>query len=290
VVFGDGTFDARPPETSTVTAKYRVGGGAMGNVGADTLALAHPDVPAPWLISVTNPLPATGGRDLESRDHARRVGPATFHQPLVAVSAADYEAAAVSLAQGNARPVIQRANANFRWTGSWLTVTVAADPLAAEGLTPGLRQELSNYLDSKRLAGYDLEVTGPIYVPIDLEIAFATAAGAQQADVEQSILQTLGNGTLPGGAKGFFHPDNFTFGSSVFVSKIFAAVMAVPGVQSARITRLARSHAAHPDQETATNLARGFLSVGIDQIVRLDNDRNFPQSGTLAVRPQGALA
>ena len=225
-MFGDGTFGARPPETSTVTATYRVGGGAVGNVGADTLTLAHPDAPAPWLISVTNPLPATGGRDLESRDHARRVGPATFHKPLVAVSAADYEAAAVSLAQGNGKPVIQRANANFRWTGSWLTVTVAADPLAAEGLTPDLRQQLSGYLDSKRLAGYDLEVTGPIYVPIDLEIAFATAAGAQQADVEQSILQTLGNTTLPGGAKGFFHPDNFTFGSSVFVSKIFAAVMA----------------------------------------------------------------
>ncbi len=289
VVFGDGVFGERPPETSTVTATYRVGGGAVGNVGAGTLTLAHPESPAPWLISVTNPVPATGGRDLESRDHARRVGPATFHQPLVAVSAADYETAAVSLAESNGKPVIQRAHANFRWTGSWLTVTVAADPLAAEGLTPDLRQQLSTYLDTKRLAGYDLEVTGPIYVPIDLEIGFTTAAGAQQADVEQSILQTLGNAILPGGAKGFFHPDNFTFGSSVFVSRIFAAVMAVPGVRSAQITRLARSHAAHPDQETAANLARGFLSVGLDQIVRLDNDRNFPQLGTITVQPQGTM-
>jgi hypothetical protein len=107
--------------------------------------------------------------------------------------------------------------------------------------------------------------------------------------VEQSLLEALGNTTLPGGAKGFFHADNFTFGSSVFISKIYAAVMAVPGVQSAQITRLARSHVARPDAETAANLARGFLSVGIDQIVRLDNDRNFPQNGTLTVRAKGAI-
>jgi hypothetical protein len=286
VVFGDGVFGQRPPETSTVTATYRVGGGARGNVGANTLTLPHPDSPAPWLISVTNPLPATGGRDLESRDHARRVGPATFHLPLVAVSAADYEAAATSLTQSNGAPLIERANASFRWTGSWLTVTVAADPVAAKGLTPRLQQQLSDYLDTKRLAGYDLEVTGPLYVPVDLAITFVAAPGSQQGVVEESILQGFSTGTLPGGAKGFFHPDNFTFGTSLYVSRIFAAVMATPGVQSAEIIRLARSHAAKPDVETAANLAQGVLAVGIDQIVRLDNDRNFPQNGTLTVTPK----
>ena len=63
--------------------------------------------------------------------------------------------------------------------------------------------------------------------------------------------------------------------------------MAVPGVASAQITRLARLHAAQPESETAANLARGFLPAGLDEIIRLDNDRNFPQNGTLSVRPTG---
>lgn len=287
VVFGDGTFGQRPPETATVLATYRLGGGQIGNIGADTLVVPRLDAPAPWLISVTNPLPAVGGRDLESRDHARRVAPSTSHQPLVAVSGADYEAAAAALTDGSGRQLIQRAKASFRWTGSWLTVTLAVDPLDAEGLTPELRRALLHDLAAKHLAGYDLEITGPIYLPVELDVEFCAAPGARPIDVQQSIQQALSDSELPGGVKGFFHPDNFTFGDNLYVSKIYAAVMAVPGVARAQITRLARLHAEEPESETACNLSQGFLAAGPDQIIRLDNDRNFPQNGTLTVQPRG---
>jgi len=63
--------------------------------------------------------------------------------------------------------------------------------------------------------------------------------------------------------------------------------MTVPGVESAQITTLARLHAAQPANETALNLQQGFLEVAPDQIVRLDNDRNFPENGTLDIRSKG---
>jgi hypothetical protein len=289
LVFGDGNFGKRLPDQAVVVATYRVGGGASGNIGADTLIRALPDAPATWLDSVTNPLPATGGRDLESRDHARRIAPATFQTPLVAVTAADYENAATSLTGPNGQPLIQRANASFLWTGSWLTVTLAVDPTGTVGLSPALRQTLLDALNSKRLGGYDLAITSPVYVPIELDIQFSSLPGTQQADVELALIQALSNGILPGGAKGFFHPDNFTFGDSVLVSQLYAAMLAVPGVKNAQIVTLSRLHAAQPALETAANLAQGFLSVGRDQIIRLDNDRNFPQNGTLSVQPSGGL-
>jgi hypothetical protein len=289
-LFGDGVFGRRLPETAAVTATYRVGGGAIGNVGADTLTLPQPGDPGPWFNSVTNPLPATGGRDLESRDHARRTAPPGFHQPLVAVSSADYQRAATSFLDAGGRAAIQRANADFRWTGSWLTVTLSVDPLGTEGLTPDLRQELLNHLENKRLVAYDLDIQGPIYLPVDLMIQFCTAAGSQQNDVQQSLSRALSNSDLPDGAKGFFHPDNFSFGDNLYVSRIYAAVMAVPGVQSAQITRLAALHSAQPERETTANLARGFLAAGLDQVIRLDNDRNFPQNGTLVLMPGGVRA
>ena len=69
----------------------------------------------------------------------------------------------------------------------------------------------------------------------------------------------------------------------MYISQLYAAIMAVPGVDSAQITRLALLHSLQPDADTATNLARGFLDVAADQIVRLDNDRNFPENGVLTL-------
>jgi predicted phage baseplate assembly protein len=286
VVFGDGVFGQSLPNNAIITANYRVGGGQIGNLGADTLVVPYLDHPAPWLSSVTNPLAAVGGRNLESRDHARRVGPPLSQQPLVTVSSADYQTAVADFTDSDGQKPIQQAQASFQWTGSWLTVTLAVDPFGTEGLTPGLRQELLDYLGKKRLTGYDLEITGAIYLPVDLEIEFSVAPGFQPSNVEEALLTTLSNSVLPGGSKGFFHPDNFTFGQDLYVSKIYGAVMAVPGVQSAQITRLARQHTAQPDSETNANLAQGFLGVGPDQIIRLDNDRNFPERGSLTLLPK----
>lgn len=290
VVFGDDVFGQRPSETSEVEVVYRIGGGSIGNIGADTLTQAHPDGLVPWLTSVTNPVPARGGRDLESRDHARRTAPASFRQPLAAVTADDYRNAAVAYSDASGNALIQRANAEFRWTGSWLAVTLAVDPLGTQGLSPALAEGLRLDLGRKRLSGYDLEIVGPDYVPLEIAIGFTATASAQQGDVQEALLLALSNGVRPDGTTGFFHPDNFTFGDALYVSRLFAAVMAVPGVASAQITRLARLHGAQPDAETAANLAQGFLAIGANQIVRVDNDRNFPQNGTLSVTAMGASA
>jgi hypothetical protein len=277
VVFGDDVFGQRLPDTAEVTALYRVGGGTLGNVAADTLTRAVED-PLPWLVSVTNPLAAVGGRDPESREHARRTGPATFQTPLVAVTAADYQAAAQAFVDPRGEGRIQRATAAFRWTGSWLTVQLAVDPLGGERLSPALGRGLRDHLEAARLTGYDLAVAGAVYVPIDLALEFCAAPGARASDVQLALQQALG---------AFFHPDNFSFGDALHVSRFLAAVMAVPGVESARVTRLARLHAALPERDTATNLRQGFLAIGAREIVRLDNDRNFPEHGLLAIQPRG---
>jgi hypothetical protein len=291
IAFGDGVFGARPPEPAALRATYRVGGGAAGNLAAGTLVRARPAAgdTLPWLVAVTNPLPATGGRDLESRDRARRFAPQTFQRPLVAVTAEDYQAAAEEFSLNGVRP-FQRARAAFRWTGSWLTVFLAVDPRGEEGLTDELRRALLAYLDGRRLAGYDLEIVRAVYAPIELTLALCLLPGFRSGDVLQALTRALGTGELPGGGRGFFHPDNFSFGDRVFVSRIYAAAMAVPGVASAEITRLARLSSADPDADTAANLARGFLALGADEIARLDNDPNFPERGVLRLEVKGGGA
>ena len=103
LVFGNGTFGAPLPAGAAVSLTYRVGGGSEGNIGADTLTLAHPVSTADWLIAVTNPLAATGGRDLESSDHARKVAPPSIHQRLVAVTPDDFQETAVAFTGANGK-------------------------------------------------------------------------------------------------------------------------------------------------------------------------------------------
>src|SRR3954464_15228032 len=65
--FGDGINGAMPDAGAVLSVTYRTGGGAEGNVEADTVKTI---VEAPALsaiaASVTNPMPANGGADRES--------------------------------------------------------------------------------------------------------------------------------------------------------------------------------------------------------------------------------
>ncbi|HYK05714.1 MAG TPA: baseplate J/gp47 family protein [Thermoanaerobaculia bacterium] len=285
IVTGNGVFGRRPSGGLNMEAEYRVGGGDAGNVAAETLLTAHPSETESlaWLNAdgVTNPLPATGGRDRESLERARRFGPATFGDPLMLVTARDYERAAESIRDAAGQLLVQRARTIFRWTGSWLTVFTAIDPTGEEDSSRETIAAVLRVLDARRLAGYDLEIVAASYLPLDVIVGFCAQPAYNTADVQKRLEEALA---------AFFDPDNFSFGDSVFVSRLYSAAMAVQGVESVRIARLSTLHAADPVRDTATNLAQGFLAVGGDQVVRLENDRNHPGRGTLSVRPMGGHA
>src|SRR5262249_52805576 len=162
--------------------------------------------------------------------------------------------------------------ASFKWTGSWLTVAVGVEPRGIESLDSNLAAAVLGYLNDRRLAGYDLEVSGPSFVPVDLIVQFCAAPGFRAADIQRQLAQVFSHTTTPGAITGLFRAGNFAFGDNLYVAQIHAAAMAIPGVESLRIVRLARLHARNADAETQANLAQGFLAVGRDQIVRLDND------------------
>jgi hypothetical protein len=62
--FGDGTFGAIPESPSTFEVVYRVGGGAIGNVAADSITGLDPGGPLAGLVTgANNPFPAAGGAD-----------------------------------------------------------------------------------------------------------------------------------------------------------------------------------------------------------------------------------
>lgn len=159
--FGDDHRGKRPDPGTNFVATYRIGNGDSGNVGAE--AIAHIVSATNGVIdAVRNPMPAAGGIEPEDIEAVRRDAPYAFRTQERAVTAADYAAAA------EWRPDVQRAAAAFRWTGSWYTVFVTPDRFGGGNIDAPFRARLRRHLERFRMAGYDLEVNAPRYVPLDI--------------------------------------------------------------------------------------------------------------------------
>ncbi len=82
-----------PAAGAEVRGWYRRGGGDRGNVAAGTLTVLRDPLETP--LQVTNPEPATGGRDVEALATALRRAPQDFQARDRAVTARDYETLAI---------------------------------------------------------------------------------------------------------------------------------------------------------------------------------------------------
>ena len=273
--FGDGRLGKALPENPVIVATYRIGNGTVGNVGAE--ALTRLTMPLVGVDSVRNPLPAVGGIDPEPILDVQRDAPQEFSAVQYrAVIAADYAKAAAAV------PGISAAAAVFRWSGSWLTVFVAVDPVGREDLPLALKQAVMARLDSYRQAGYDLEVQPPLYVPLQIELEVCVLADHFQADVEEAVLDVLSSGMRRDSSPGFFHPNQFTFWQNLYLSRLYAAVQGVEGVRAVHAKIFKRLN--QPDYG---ELAAGVLKVGLFEIVRLDNDPSLPDNGILTLDMEG---
>ncbi|HYJ87074.1 MAG TPA: putative baseplate assembly protein, partial [Pyrinomonadaceae bacterium] len=284
--FGDGRSGRRPPEGTNFFATYRIGNGTAGNVGADSISHVVTSDPAfldptsTLILSVSNLLPATGGVDPETIEHVRQNAPSAFRRQERAVTPADYEALTIRKdVVGRCGLDVQRSAARLRWTGSWHTMFLTVDRFAGAQVDAGFEHGLRQCLERYRMAGQDLEVDAPTDVPLEIEMQVCISPGYFFEDVQQALLKVFSNRTQTDGSRGVFHPDNFTFGQAVLLSRIVAAAQAVTGVASVVVAKFQRQGI-----PSAEALDSGRLAMGLHEIARLDNDPNFPERGVFTLK------
>jgi hypothetical protein len=273
--FGDDAHGKRPNADTEFFASYRVGNGSTGNVGAD--AIAHVVVATSGAISsLRNPLPAAGGTDPEDMEVARRDAPHAFRRQERAVTTKDYAEAAERL------PEVQRASASLRWTGSWYTAFVTADRFGGAELDAPFAARLRRHLERFRMAGYDLHVAPPRYVPLDVALHVCIESGYYASDVLAQVKRLLSSAALRDGTLGLFHPDNFSFGTPVYLSRVIAVAQSVRGVSSVRAERFQRLI-----NPSATSLQQGVIAIGEQEVAQLANNPNFRERGRLELTTGG---
>ena len=274
VRMGDDVNGLRPEPGLSFQASYRVGQGTAGNVGAETISQLFSTQAG--ILQVRNPLAARGGVEPESMEEVRRYAPQAFREQRRAVTEEDY-AWATEL-----HPDVQRAAATFRWTGSWYTVFVTVDRRDGFEVDAVFERRLRAHLAPFRTAGYDLEVDAPRYVPLEIELEICVETDFQRSAVKQELLEVLGCRVLADGTTGFFHPDRWTFGQTVYLSQIVAAAMAVAGVASVEPRVFKRQ-----DRLADGELEARMLTTERLEIPRLDNDPSLQEHGLLTLTMGG---
>ena len=280
--FGDDILGSRPPSGTKFLATYRIGNGPAGNTGAGTLVhlVSSTIADSTAVIGVRNPIPARGGIEPETIEQVRQNAPSAFRIQERAVTPADYEEIAIRKELAARCGIdIQRAAATPRWTGSWYTMFITADRLGGTRVDVDFEEKLRGCLERFRMAGEDLEVDEPQYVSLEIEIVVCIKRGYYFSDVKKALLDVFSDSVLPENQRGLFHPDNLSFGQTVYLSTLIAAAQAVEGVDSVVVTKFQRQHLNSKDA-----LKSGKLDLGRLEIARLSNDPNFPERGSFTVR------
>ncbi len=290
--FGDGLLGRRPEAGTVFTAVYRTGLTAAGNVGAETITyFVHRRTRLDGIrLEPRNPLPAWGGQAPESVAEVKLLAPSAFRKVLMrAVTASDYAAVTAR----DYASELQGAAGDLRWTGSWYEAEVALDARGREEAGPALRERVDQTLHRYRRIGHDVAVRESWMVALDIALRVCVKPGYQQAHVRAALLDAFSIRQLADGARGFFHPDNLTFGEGVAASRLVAVAQAVPGVESVTVCRLERLGVGDPLALTAAGQPicddppEDFLPLGALEIARLDNDPSFPEHGRLTLYLEG---
>lgn len=289
--FGNGTNGRLLPAGAIVHAQYQAislrGGGSQGNIGADQLVHvgALSGALAGAVEAATNPFDVTDGRDAEPPERIRRNAPEAFRaRQLRAVTLADYVRRAGEV------PGVARAVARYAWTGSWRTVRIAIDPagftVVGDVLSDALWEELypriASHLEAVRLIGEDLELRPPRYVALDIVIRLCVDDAYWREDLRLVLEQEFSDTWTADGRRGFFHPDEWTFGQALHRSAIAGRIDRIAGIR--HIARIDMKRFASP-APALPGIER--LDMAFDEVLLLANDPDHLERGRLRFELDG---
>jgi predicted phage baseplate assembly protein len=235
VRYADGSVrqhGAIPRDGSEISVTgYRHGGGSTGNVGARTLTVLRSTVP--YVASVINLRPATGGVDPETVAEAKQRGPLTLRTGQRAVTAGDFERltkeASIEVARARCLPTTD-GNTPIRVL---VVPQVRTDPqqhrLDDFAISAPLLEQISSYLDRHRLVGTAVEIGTPYYQGVSVAALLDTPPGRPGMLVRQRAVEALTRylNPLTGGPTG----TGWLFDADLHSSMVAQLLDALEGVE-----------------------------------------------------------
>ena len=261
----DGTepqFGAIPLLGSTIRIlRYRIGGGVGGNVAEGRVKVLKTTLP--YVASVVNRTPITGGEEAQSIEDAKLRGPSRLRTRFRAVTAEDFEYLSQEV-EGVGRVRCLQPRPDDPAAPPAGTVTLLVIPnlpplkdleldryidlheslskqdlrLAVEAqlqselrLPEGTRLRLGEFLDDRRLLTARVEIREPQYVWVTVQTRIRAQPKAEPERVRRDVKIALYQ---------FLHPlfggadrKGWTFGQPLTIDKVYALIHNIPGVDYA---------------------------------------------------------
>lgn len=222
IVFGDGRCGAYPAEGKQIDVSYLATLGSAGNLAphriTELLSTIYAGSGESIGFTVDNVIPATGGADRESPEHAKAIAPTTVRSTWKAVTRDDYAALCLAF-PGVAKAKIMDINDDP--TLRIYTVRICIAPEGGGLPSPLLRSQLTGYLDSRRLLTIDVGMLDPVYVPVNVSADLYTYPGEDPDTVRRRAQDALTK---------HFAFENQDFGKGVYLSDLVVLLDGVQGV------------------------------------------------------------
>ncbi|HEY1645114.1 MAG TPA: baseplate J/gp47 family protein [Candidatus Saccharimonadales bacterium] len=225
--FGDGINGAIPAAGLQIYANYRVGGGVIGNLSANSII----DIASPLIgVAIIGSSATTGGTNAETIDQIRVNAPRAFTTQQRAVTLADYGNLAMSL------PVVSQANAI---ANTYTNVTVYVTGSGNTTPNQAVLDTVTSFLQPLSLAGTVVTCTAAHMIPINVGATATPVLIGCSSRYSPTSIKVLATQAI----QNLFAPSNVTLAGRVSLSSVFSALYNIPGVQYVNIPLFVRSDA-----------------------------------------------
>jgi predicted phage baseplate assembly protein len=272
--FGNGELGRKPGIHSCFQASYRVRVGDINDViGPETLQ--HIVTDDKRIRGIRNSMDSFSFEAQETVQHARLNAPQLFKSQKRCITLADH------IEEAEKFPDVKVATAQQAWTGSWETVFLYVQRYGGRPVNALFSKNLLEFLNPMRLAGRDIQIKAPHFVPLDIALDIQLMPQAPKMQIRNQLEIILSNRTT----EGFFFPDHFTFGQTVYQSQIVAACANISGVSQVSVTRFCRYGRMHPTAAVVSEITIGAL-----EMICLSNDPAHPELGKLSLTISGGVS
>lgn len=215
VLFGDGVAGLKP--SREIMSSYRIGGGVVGNVGANTIVEMEQTLAD--ISTVFNPEEAyVLGVDKESIEEAKIKAVSNIRTLFRAVTLADFE----DLAIAN----LDVSKAKAIWDSVSSTVNIYLLPKVSATFTQPQKDSILAFYDERKLLGVNITVNDPVYIEVSplIVVKVTTPYIGNTSSIRNELDNMLRNQ--------YFNQGHYDFGQSFITSEIIAGFMSIQGVKS----------------------------------------------------------
>jgi phage-related baseplate assembly protein len=264
-LFGDDVTGQAPKTGSTISFRYRVGGGRRGRIGAGIIdtqqtltANAPSNVAQP--VRFRNVAASTGGTDKESLENAKRRAPRDFAVRSSIATSSDYAQAAESFSHPSYGSVSKSlATIRTSLNANLVEIYVLAEGPDDTPVKPnaGLKAALDTFFSDLNVLTDHLAILDGEIKPVDVELNIIVDRNADASVVKDRVENTITE---------YFDVDNWELGQPFYVSNFVEALERVDGVKYVDLFDPVNNIL--PTREPAGTTSTG---IGINELIVLGN-------------------